>query len=224
MNAVMNVLNAFFNPVIWGTAVCIALIVGIIEWYRTRNEYLISKSEFKWVLRAIHRSENGLTSGGTGDYYFDIDSIGTTVEDLMKLSGWYVKIIIPMLRKNSVNYLAFIEKDSGPVGAITLLSQLVLETKTAAIIIRLRKRMQSAKIVGKESLVNKQVILVTDVITTGRTVVDAIKAIEKKQGNVVGICALFDRREKANEPLNGIPVSIVTSENALKDMNLLESV
>lgn len=224
MNPIMYVLNVFFNPNLIIVAIALALFVCFLEWHYSRGFFDSSKSDLFLLSRAIHASEDGLVSGGVGQYYFDIDRIDTTYDRLMTVSKLYFDMVEKYKKNGQIDFLGFVEKDSGPVGAISLLALLVLETKLSAIIIRLRKRMTNSKIIGLNSdqnLIQKKILLITDVITTGRTVNDAVEAVTKNKGTVIGICALFDRRGKPQLPIQGIPVSICTTEEELRKLNLL---
>ena len=225
MVPILRIIDIFFNPLIWSSALILGIAVALIEWRRTKNLTWLPILDFNKFANAVHASEDGLTSGGTSGFYFDLDRLSTTVDDIDLLSSWYIGAISGFVSNNQVDFLAFMEKDSGPVGAITLLGQIVLKTNIPAVVVRLRKRMSGAKVTGKfmiTGLYGRKVLLITDVLTTGRIAHDAISAIRGDGGVVVGICTLLDRREKTDETLDGsIPVLAGTTTSILQEKHLI---
>jgi hypothetical protein len=114
-----------------------------------------SKMDLDWLANAIHQSEDGLTAGGTSGFYFDMDYLATTAEDIKKLYRWIRDTVGKFRSEVPIDLLAFVEKDSGPVGAITLLGLLAVELNLPAII-KTRKRFQQNVGSMERSLSNKR--------------------------------------------------------------------
>jgi orotate phosphoribosyltransferase len=115
-----------------------------------------------------------------------------------------------------VDRLTFIEKDSGgPVGALTLKDLLSLETKVPSAVVRLGRKGPALKIkmvhphvvssspgdfktIEPKFRVNgdpERVVVVSDVATTGTTILDTAKRIEEAGGQVDAAFVLYDREE-----------------------------
>lgn len=224
MTPLFQVLSVFLDPIIWGAALLMAAVVGLVELVRIAGTHKRLKLEVAWVAaHGIAASVHGLThKGGITRYFLNLDYLTTTPDDVRKLSEWYVQAINRLASKTEAGALAFVEKDSGPVGAITLMGHIVTMTGMPAVTVRLRKRKPVTKLAGKPDIVKelstgKKALVVTDAITSGRTVADTIEAIREFGGQVVGICALLDRRDESAEYFGNIPVVCGTSEKELAE-------
>ena len=103
----------------------------------------------------------------------------------------------------------FIEKKDGPVGAISMKDLVCVKTKIPTYIVRLRNRIPNVKfsIIGPTSddetfpkVKEKRFIVVTDVITSGTTAIEAANIIRKAGGIVTKVYAIYDReRLKGNK-------------------------
>jgi orotate phosphoribosyltransferase len=229
MELALKVMSVFFDPIVWGGALLIATAVGAVEWFRLAKVRQLPKLDLGWMAACgVAQSTHTLThQGGISPYFLNLDCITSMPDDLEKLSDWYVQSVDSFASEAEVNMLAFIEKDSGPVGTITLMGHIVTGTGIPAVAIRLRKREGFAKIAGNPKIVNKlregqKVLLVTDAITSGRTANDAIAAISKAGGEVVGVCALLDRRGTKGKLSEDVPVICGTTENELVEKGLIE--
>jgi orotate phosphoribosyltransferase len=87
----------------------------------------------------------------------------------------------------------FIEKKVGPVGAVTLKDLLIQRADIPALIARPRRRLVASAIKGEFSPGDK-VILVTDVITKGTTILEPIEKLEQLGGlQIVGVVTFLLR-------------------------------
>lgn len=180
----------------------------------------------------LWRSTHPLIHAGNAPDYFDSDIYLGDLENLEEVVVWF-KAELDRQRQLSgrVDRLTFIEKDSGgPVGALTLKDLLSLETKIPSAIVRLGRKGPALKIkmvhpqvassspgdfktIEPDFSVNgepERVVIVSDVATTGTTILNTAKQIEEAGGKVEAAFVLYDREEAAS----GDPA--LTAEEKLK--------
>lgn len=133
------------------------------------------------ITRAARRaSQYQYTSGERASEFFDLDTMVAVPEGAGLAIGWYCDQI-GRLRKElpgGIDKLVFIEKDSGPVGAITLAGAIVERTGIPSLIIRPRRRILAASFKAPFrpwALRNDDtLVVVSDVATSGRGIRSAI--------------------------------------------------
>lgn len=136
---------------------------------------------------------NILVGGAKGDNYYDMDralsSSGTAIAD------WYVEALANIKEETGgIDRIAFIEKDSGPVGALAMKELLVREAEIPAIIIRSRRRVLFACCKGSFQIAEHPlIVVVSDVITTGGTVAKAVKKLKDVGAKVVAVVVIYNR-------------------------------
>ncbi len=216
-----DILNTFFNPVLWAIAIAIASLVVVLEWRSTIQERAKLFFDLSWIKPAITSSTHTLThKGGISKYYFNLDYLSTTPEQVTSITNWYIETINKISSTEAVDGLVFIDKDSGPVGAISLMGSIIAETGIPSLIARLKKRTLHARITGRPELIKKlslgiNVIIITDAITTTRTVKDTVEVVNSFGGKVVGICTLLDRQTEHAGFVDNIPVYQRVTEDEL---------
>jgi orotate phosphoribosyltransferase len=173
----------------------VAAIIFSILWY------YLSSHKYKGLPHALAEGFSGskyrLTRGverGTTDFYYDIDLSVTNPVMLQSVVDWYLAAINKIGREyGPINRIAFIEKDSGPVGAIVLTGILVERTKIPAIIVRLRRRLMVNSLKGGEIKAGDRVILVSDVLTSGGGIKNAIQKLRLHKVKVRAAIVLVNR-------------------------------
>ncbi len=160
-------LNNFFILVALPLVIGTALFTIIWLWL----SYYKYKEFPEAVINGSTRSKYLLTRGvekGLTDFFYDLDTAITSHTMVKTIIEWYLSSINEAIKKvGPVERIAFIEKDSGPVGAIILAGTLVEKTKIPAIIVRLRRRLLVNSIKGDEVSERTRAILITDVLTSG---------------------------------------------------------
>ena len=164
------------------------------------GEDINTKSEILRLL-ALGLRENkwSLTSGGKSSFYIDLDAILTTPDAIKKVSDLYLdEIAKAQKEKGRIDRLAFIEKDSGPVGAITLKDLLVVKTGIPGIVIRPQRRVLAAAVKGSESLrPGDKMLLISDVATSGSSILKAAQIAWAFRARVILVIVFFDREQGA---------------------------
>ena len=140
-----------------------------------------------------------LTSGAVSEYYIDIKKAGTNPKILKRIAEAMAEYV------KGYDLLAGME-----LGAVPLVVALSLKTNIPYVIIRKEKREHgtSKQIEGGE-VKDKRVLIVEDVTTSGRSVVNTIKIIRENQGFVDEVLAVVDRESGAEGKLKNADVSFI---------------
>lgn len=122
------------------------------------------------------------TRAGTSHVFFDADQWLSEPKNLAYATSWLTKTILKIQSKAhaqgfELNGLAFIEKDSGPTGLITLQHLIAERTGMKSCAIRLRRWpfLPQAAIKGEPPAKGSKWILISDVATTGGHIQKAAK-------------------------------------------------
>lgn len=109
--------------------------------------------------------------------------------------------------------ICFVEKDSGPVGALTLKALIERHLGQPVSLIRVRRRLDSAAVKGPKIVAGDFVILITDVITSGFQTILACKRLERLGAKVTHCFAAVDRRQGSMSDLerSGLVVNALTN-------------
>lgn len=162
----------------------------------------------------LHTSSWALTSGGKSNYYWDLDTVLTTPSDIEAVATQYLEEIINVQKElGPINRLAFIEKDSGPVGALSLKDLLIVRSAIPGIILRLQRRILSAAIKAREPLQpGEKIVIISDVATSGAGILKAANIAWAARAKVIAAIVYFDREQGAIENLRkvGIKLSSIT--------------
>jgi len=159
----------------------------------------------------VHKNFCLFHAGEKGSDFFDLDRlIGKPLEQKNLLKS--IKNKIEDLEKKGMRYnkIAFVDKESGPVGAIVLASALSQELGKEIIILRPWKKLKfdHLKVKGRIEDVNDKtikpndlILLIDDVITTGDVQKRAIEIIERFKAKVTGLISVFVRKNEVIEDL-----------------------
>jgi len=189
-------LNIIFSSVI-GPAIAVTVVLGIILILSTiYKESQYSRASNIAFSGSTYRFTRGVKEGRT-DLFFDLDTSNNNPSSLKYIVDWYATAISNLIQKHGqIDRVAFIEKDSGPVGAITLLSGVLQRINLPAIIVRVRKRLPQNSLKGISGDNVKNVILVTDVFTSGGGIKIAIKKLRKNNINTKAVVFYINRSKE----------------------------
>jgi hypothetical protein len=248
-----EILKFFLDPqmyrdlVIILTPISVALLLFLYFRYRAQNDTMIAVVKF-----GIWCSTHPKIHSGEARDYFDSDLFLSEPENIGVVLQWF-KEEMQQERATSgeINRLAFIEKQEGPVGAVTLKDLLSWHTKTASAVVRPRRkgpalrvkfvhdgltrlaqdqegRTESRKPFSRGGSAEK-IVLVSDVATTGTTILEAVDLIQTGGGCVKAAFVLYDRQERSAGPdgrsmtaeerlrLRGIRLASMVKSHELKD-------
>jgi orotate phosphoribosyltransferase len=154
----------------------------------------INFSQILWRTGAIKFGTFTLTSGKLSPYYIDLRVIPSFPEALQKIIQIYVK------EAEELGLEKFKIVAGIPTAGMVYASILAYAIKKPFIYIR-----KEAKEWGRERRIEgvlkpgDPVLIVDDLITTGKSVIDAAKAIRAEGGTVANAIVLIDREEKGTE-------------------------
>lgn len=148
--------------------------------------------------RAIEYGNFLLSSGKISNYYVDIKSI------LTKPS-----VLVPISSEIAHNY-KFDMVAGVAVGGIPLAVSISIITDTPYAIIRSSKKNYGKKdvVIGKVN--NKNVILVEDVTTTGKSALYGVKSLREEGAHVDTVVTVFDREDGAADLLKSYGVKLLS--------------
>jgi hypothetical protein len=163
--------------------------------------------------RAAKRSTYTMVGGSPTNFYMDVDEyVLGKVEDYYDpdaargrrsyIRENVVPEILDLAVKYSIGRLAFLEKkDAGPIGLLTIMSQLLEDTGLEACIVRPKKRVFLAGVKGRAVRNGERLMLLSDIATTGLTISLAARTL-RRLGAIVPVAYVFyDRKEGASDIL-----------------------
>ncbi len=187
-------------------------------------------SEFPRLNLGLHRSARRstytLNNGAHSGVYFDVtsylmglrDSEEYEVDLAMERSGSELDDVIEELRSicksNEIGRIAFIEPDSGrAIGILPAMTTILSRIDLPSCVVRPRKRLKIERILGAPIYGGEEILLVSDVATTGRTLIEAARVLQAANGRVAHAFVIYDRGETAFERLAeaGIQLHTVAS-------------
>lgn len=175
---------------------------------RSEDEMLLDVHRSK--RRSVYVLSNGASSteytdfdgyylGGVGDHEFSKD---LAQQRLVELIQKVVPNIGEAARKHSIARLAFYEKrDDGPVGMLTHMNLIAVICGIESCIIRPEKRLLAASIKGRPIVPGERFMIVSDVATSGHTILRVATRIREVGGIVPAAFVLYDRCSGAKQHL-----------------------
>ena len=162
--------------------------------------------------RALFIGERKLTSGKMSNCYIDGKLITCDPEGLY-LTG---KIILSMFGRDKIDAIGGMTIGADPmVAAVAVISHLENCPVKAFIVRSVQKEHGMGKLIEGHLQKGWSVVIVDDVVTTGGSVIRAIKAVEEAGCTVKKVIAIVDRLEGAREALaeKHIPLESIFDKN-----------
>ena len=163
--------------------------------------------------KAVRGGEHKLSSGKTSPYYIDGKQVTLDPQGIFLLG----KVILSMLHGLQVDAVGGPTLGADPIAAaVALLSSQTGVPLKAFIVRKEEKRHGTQKrIEGPELKAGDRVVVVEDVITSGKTVIAAIHELEKLNCRIVKVICLVDREEGAAQLLAPYPFSPIFTRSEL---------
>jgi len=186
-------------------AVAFALaFLGIFFWTRLNRAEIAALSAGLSCSKAIGGSFwRTVHSGQEKHHFFDADRFLGEPENINRFASWFRDTLRESQREiGQVDSIAFIEKLEGPVGLLTCKDLLSSNTKIPGVILRPHRRLIGGAIKGSLKRSDRviqpgdNVVVVSDVITTGETFLDAIRLLEECKAEIKLTLALYDREDE----------------------------
>ena len=151
----------------------------------------------------MNKNEFVYTAGYTGYDFFDLSKLTLSPKTSGDVVEMYVELLEEAKREGlKFNKLAFIERTIGPMTIASQLSSrenleiVVIRTKVSCSCQLCKRKLRIKGSVEPPLFNDDRVVIVTDVVTTGGTVLDAINIIEEPGAKVVAVVAILDRKAK----------------------------
>ncbi len=191
----------------------VTMTVGFL-WSENRRDQLLSAID--------HCTFENVRAGNTTDLYFNADRFLGDPKHARMAANWIKDELYRTQSEGiSINRLAFIEKMEGPVGALTMKDLSSWITGIPSVTIRLSNDVPDSRLAVAGDpysdddvnilKANENVAIITDTLTSGKTIFDAISVLDDCGVKVIHALALFDRkrtetRKKFSE--RGIKLSV----------------
>lgn len=173
-------------------------VVNNSDWEQLRN--LVKKRSFEY-------GKFVLSSGKESTHYFD----GKQVTLFPKGAHLLSKIIIEKIKDLKIDAVGGLTIGADPiVGAVAVSAYLAgLKDLKLFIVRKEPKKYGKCKYIeGPQLLKGYRVVIVDDVITTGGSIIKAIKQVEVLGCEVIKVIALVDREEGGTEAIKKINVDV----------------
>lgn len=201
----------------------LAIIISLFLIYKILPHPLSQYYQIQKHAMGMTNSQYMLTRGGESKKFFDYDYF-TNRDDLKKYSEWIVECISDIKESGVIiSRLVFIEKDSGPIGLISMKDHLSLKTNIPSFIVR-PKRYPFLPIPSFKGNLpdaqNENCLLISDVSTTGGHLATAIEMIrtEPIKGKVTHSIVLLNRGgEKCIRFFEEMNVKLVSNDMISKE-------
>jgi hypothetical protein len=228
------------------TPISVALLLFLYFRHRAQDDTMIAVLRF-----GVWCSTHPKIHSGEARDYFDSDLFLSEPKNIGVVLQWFKEELQQERASGQIDRLAFIEKQEGPVGAVTLKDLLSWHTKTASAVVRPRRKGPALRVKfvhdgltglakDRDGLAEsrkgffrrgsaEKIVLVSDVATTGTTILEAVDLIEKAGGCVKAAFVLYDRQERSAGPdgrsitaeerlrLRGIRLASMVKSHELKD-------
>jgi orotate phosphoribosyltransferase len=158
-----------------------------------------------------------LTSGKLSPYYIDLRALPSYPESFKKVMEIY-----ELLLKDTVGIDNFNRISCVPTSGLLFASVLAYKVSKPILYTRKEKRTH-----GRERKIEgvltpgDQMIILDDLITTGKSLIEAIEAIRAEGGIVKDALVLIDRQEGGKENLKKVGVDLHSFMNMTKIANIL---
>jgi len=157
--------------------------------YRERLRALILRE-------AVRHGEVKLSKGGTSSYYIDCRMVTTHPEGAFLIG----EIILDMIAGEKIDAIGGPTLGADPiVGAVCYASFCRNQPLPGFIVRKATKEHGMQKMIEGHLAPGARVVVVEDVFTTGGSVLEAIREIEKAGGKVARVIGIVDRLQGARE-------------------------
>lgn len=163
--------------------------------------------------KAVCKGEHKLASGKTSSFYIDGKQVTLDAQGLFLLG----KMILTLIQGVKVDAVGGPTLGADPIAAAVALLSSQTGKPLKAFIVRKEEKKHGTQKRIEGPLLNKgdRVVVVEDVITSGKTVLDAIQEVEKTGSRVVKVICLVDREEGAREALSRYDFSPIFTRKEL---------
>jgi orotate phosphoribosyltransferase len=143
--------------------------------------------------RAFIKSDTLITlsSGLKSFYYFDLRKITLSSEGQFLIGN----LIYDIINNDMPNIIGGLTLGADPIACAVAYTSFLKNTPINAIVIRKEPKAHGMSRLIEGDITAKNIVIVDDVITTGKSMIKAIKSAENEGLNILSVIALLDRCE-----------------------------
>jgi hypothetical protein len=199
----------------------LSLSLVIFMFFRYRAQTNIIFNVFKHGIWCS--THERVHSGPTRDY-FDADLFLSEPDNIDSVLKWFLEEFnAEHARSGRIDRMVFVERPDGPVGALSLKDLFSLRTKTPSAVVRPKRKGPALRVkfvndglvtpgIGSQNLFkhkgcSENIVLVSDVATTGTSIEIAAKMVRQYGGSVRDAFVLYDGEEKNSGPSGPLPTA-----------------
>lgn len=180
-------------------------------------EFVKEFSTFLHEKGAIKFGDFTLSSGKKSSYYIDLRIVPSFPHQFRKMIKQLQNEIAENIGLDNFDYLV-----SVPTGGLVIASALAIETVKPLIYVRNKsKDYGTSKLVEGYFESGKKAVMIDDVVTTGGSVIAALKSLKEAGIVVSDVFVIINRMEGANKTLESNGVKIHELANIQEITNLL---
>lgn len=175
-----------------------------MDWPKRKEKIRLQLCDLLVKTGALKFGEFVLTSGRLSPYYIDLRLLPSFPPAFKMACDFYIDLI-----RNEVGIDEFDRMASVPVAGLPFASVVAYDTKKPLLLVR-----KAEKTHGRERRIEgiimpaDRILLIDDLITTGKSLVETVEAIRAEGGTVRDAVVLIDREEGGRESLNKIGVKV----------------
>ena len=152
---------------------------------------------FLYEKRIIRFGDFTLASGKKSPYYIDLRLVPSFPHEYRKMIKGLQNLIA-----EDIGFESFHSLVSVPTGGLVVAASLATEIVKPLIYVRKQaKEHGTGKAVEGVTCQDMKLLMIEDVVTSGGSVINAIKSIKEEKMVITDVCAIVDRMEGATEAL-----------------------
>ena len=152
---------------------------------------------FLYEKRIIRFGDFTLASGNKSPYYIDLRLVPSFPHEYRKMIKGLQNLIA-----EDIGFESFHSLVSVPTGGLVVAASLATEIVKPLIYVRKQaKEHGTGKAVEGVTCQDMKLLMIEDVVTSGGSVINAIKSIKEEKMVITDVCAIVDRMEGATEAL-----------------------
>jgi orotate phosphoribosyltransferase len=180
---------------------------------------LICEKAFRYSEEPVFR----LVSGRMSNYYFNCKAV-TLHPEGMHLIG---NIIFELIKENGIKGIGGLTLGADPIaGAVAYTSYLKNNPIEAFVVRKSAKSHGTMQWVEGNIGAGDRVVIVDDVITTGKSTIEAVNKAREAELDIVKVIALVDRQEGGKENIEAVGLTVetvITREDVMEVYRLRNS-
>jgi orotate phosphoribosyltransferase len=180
---------------------------------------IICEKAFKYSEEPVFR----LVSGTMSNYYFNCKAVTLHPEGMYLIGN----VIFEMVKETGVKGIGGLTLGADPIaGAVAYTSYLMKKPIEAFVIRKTAKEHGTMQSIEGNIGAGDGVVIIDDVITTGKSTIEAITRAKEAGLNIMKVIALVDRQEGGKENIEALGYKVdalVTREEVMEEYRIRNS-